>query len=291
MWKVALLTVLFTNARVSFGANILFYFGVGTYSHRTSVWPLVETLAERGHNVTFLSSFPPKEPNPKIHEIVISNTLKLDVNFVELRANGVGKQVWFVLPNIGTSNCEAVTQDKDILNWAGKAQFDLVIIDTLYNECGYGLAYKFKAPHILFGTTSAYMWHSEMFGYLPETSWVPDMQFAPRPKQMSFIDRIRNALSPLLWTFLRHWQYFPKLEDMLRTAFNISDMPPLKTLERNSQLLLLNSHYSLDFPRSFPQFVVPVGGLHCKNTTKPLPPVKLLFYSEIFSTSHIHIHS
>ncbi|CAG7827820.1 unnamed protein product, partial [Allacma fusca] len=43
--------------RISEGAKILFFFSGGTYSHKVSIWPFVAAMADRGHDVTFFSSF------------------------------------------------------------------------------------------------------------------------------------------------------------------------------------------------------------------------------------------
>jgi glucuronosyltransferase len=256
-------------------ANILFFFGVGTYSHRITVWPLVEALVERGHNVTFLSSFPPKVPNPKVHEIVLPSTNRLEwPKFVDLRLTGVFRDVWLGLPTVAMKNCEAITSNLEIKAWAESSTYDLVVIDSLFNECGLGLVWKFQSKYILFATTSAYMWHHEMFGFPAETSWLPDMHLA-HPLKMSFFEKVKNTLAPIAWYFGRHWFFFPKLEALLKEGFNIPDMPPLSQLERESMLILLNSHYSLDYPRSFPPMVVPIGGLQVKNSTEPLPKVRM----------------
>ena len=73
------------------GANILFFFGMSTYSHRVPVWPLVEKLADKGHNITFLQPFANKSPHPKVTEIVSPKefaTALDDFNFIELRLQG-----------------------------------------------------------------------------------------------------------------------------------------------------------------------------------------------------------
>jgi len=73
---------------ISSGANILFFFGMSTYSHRLAVWPLVEKLAEKGHNITFLQPFPNKTPHPNVTEIVspIQFAWLMEyLNFIDLR--------------------------------------------------------------------------------------------------------------------------------------------------------------------------------------------------------------
>jgi len=74
--------------QITSGANILFFFGMSTYSHGVAAWPLVEKLANRGHNITFLHPYANKTPHPKVTEIVSPKEFaaKLeDLNFIELR--------------------------------------------------------------------------------------------------------------------------------------------------------------------------------------------------------------
>lgn len=63
-----LVTIFITQCLVVDSANIVFYFAVSSYSHRIPAWPLVEALADQGHNVTFVSPFPSKSPNPKVND-------------------------------------------------------------------------------------------------------------------------------------------------------------------------------------------------------------------------------
>lgn len=64
------LTIFISHCLVVHSANIVFYFALSTYSHRIPAWPLVEALADQGHNVTFVSPFPSKSPNPKVNDYV-----------------------------------------------------------------------------------------------------------------------------------------------------------------------------------------------------------------------------
>lgn len=87
-------------------ANIVFYFGISSYSHRVPAWPLAEALAEKGHNITFVSPYPSKNPNPKIKDFVPKNLKKwsdslgdsLDV--FEDRKKGNTLNNWIILPGI-----------------------------------------------------------------------------------------------------------------------------------------------------------------------------------------------
>jgi glucuronosyltransferase len=53
-----------------------------------------------------------------------------------------------------------------------------------------------------------------------------------------------------------------------------NDVPPLSVIARNTSLLLVNTHFSLNRPRPLVPGIVEVGGLHLK-PPKKLPKVRL----------------
>ncbi len=89
---------------------------------------------------------------------------------------------------------------------------------------------------------------------------------------MNFGQRVVNTFIPIYAHLVRQWSYFPVLEEILRTKLNIPDMPPLAELERNTSLILMNTHFSEETARSLPPLVVPVGGIHCQNGTEQKVP-------------------
>lgn len=53
------------------GAKILFYFGVSGHSHVSSIWPAIEALGDRGHEITILTSIPPKMSHPAVSVVFV----------------------------------------------------------------------------------------------------------------------------------------------------------------------------------------------------------------------------
>jgi glucuronosyltransferase len=273
--------------------SILFYFGSSIYSHRVAVWPLVLELAQKGHKVTFLSSFKSTElgPNAKTHENIIEfrpKSLKLylkekedgnktrDMITSRVKGFGDGQAYWEGALQNALEVCRVIFRSVEVQQWVDDSKFDLVVIDTPYNECALGLAFKLNVPHILYGTTSLYMWHQEMFGLPDETSWLPNYYYH-FPTDMTFFQRMKNALVPLQWSYStnRVSYIMPQLESLMRKALNLTEMPKLDELEKGTSLFLLNTHFTQEYPRSLPPFVVPVGGMHCdeKVVDEPLEKV------------------
>lgn len=273
------------NVPQSESAKVLFYFGSSVYSHKVAVWPLVLELSRKGHQITFLSPpFPSTESlasglQPEIPNLTIFHPKALAVysrekeedkssDSITLRLKGFndGQTYWDNQLQRGLEICRVIFRSLEVQEWVEKVEFDLLVIDTPYNECALGLTYKFNAPHILFGTTSLYMWHQEMFGLPDETSWLPNY-YNHFPTEMNFFQRVRNALAPLQWFYStnRVSYIIPQMEKLMRRSLNLTDMPAFDELERSTSLFLLNTHYIQEYPRSLPPFIVAVGGMHLLN--------------------------
>jgi len=186
-----LITCLLLFKTYSEAANILFFFGVSTYSHRISVWPLVERLADRGDNVTFFQPFRPKKTHPKVKDFMPFEVMEeLNSLDIRLKHGGMGN-VWAShgLPGDGIDICQRFLTDPATPEFLKDAKFDLIIIDSLFNECAYGLAYKFGAKTIIYGTSTAMIWWHDAFGFFPETSWIPELHLS-FPYPMNFGERL-----------------------------------------------------------------------------------------------------
>ena len=262
------------------GSKIVFYFARSTYSHRITVWPLAESLAVRGHNVTFVQPFPPKTPNPKIHEFYPKSLLGRDdmdqMNFFQVRLQG-GREAIISKsrnnPSKGLELCSKFLTDPETKEWIKSSQFHLIVIDDLHNECGYALAHQFGAKTVLFVTSHPTVRRFEPLGILLETSWIPDLRLSPQVP-MNFWERVQNTIMPVIEYFERQYVYYPKLDGIFRESLGTSDVPSIGDLERNTSLVLANTHFSEEFARSLPPMYVPVGGMHCEDSSQTLTPVR-----------------
>ncbi|ODM95387.1 UDP-glucuronosyltransferase 2B18 [Orchesella cincta] len=214
-------------------------------------WPLAVGLAENGHSVTFLQATPNKNPHPNITEMNPANVKHLPPpNLVELRLTFLND----------TSNLE----------WVNSNKFDLVIIDALFNDCAYGLAYKWQAKTIVFGTTHVFDWFPDGFGFQDESSWIPSIHFS-QDLPMGFFGRVQASVSYLYCHFNKQFRGLPGLDLVLREKLGMPDMPPVSEMIMNTSLVFINTHYSEELARSLPPFVIPIGGMHVSETVKPLP--------------------
>lgn len=93
------------------------------------------------------------------------------------------------------------------------------------------------------------------------------------PENMTYLEEVWNTFTPLFWSLYREWYYLPKIESIVKPALNLHDMPSLTELEQRNSIILGNTHYSEEYPRSLPPWIVSVGGMHCSDKRNPLPEV------------------
>ena len=177
--KISLLIFLtFSIVGFTGGENILFFFCLSTYSHRVSAWPLVEKLAEKGHNVTFLQPYKNKNPpHPNVTDIVtpVEFANEMNVDFIGLR-DKLGKQhtklgpeciekfliskstllfyligsrlilfLNYVVPLSAKKTCRWILSNPQNRAWIETSKFDVVVVNGLFNDCGLILAHKYGA--------------------------------------------------------------------------------------------------------------------------------------------------
>lgn len=150
-----------------------------------------------------------------------------------------------------------------------KTQYDVIVMEIFMNEAFLGLAHHFNAPIVGFSTFGANKWSNDMVGNPTPLSCVPHMQLTFTDK-MTFFQRVINVLSYVSEEILMNWYYMPKQEEIYNAMFP-DPKPKLEELQKNVSLVLLNNHFSLNFPRPYVPNMIEVGGLQINRQPKKLP--------------------
>ncbi len=257
------------------GANILFFHQIASYSHRVAVWPLLEELTNRGHNVTFHSIFPPKSlANPKIREFMpkgIEEIWKIevtqddgtvvqkDLNMIELALEGSWFQTdLFLLPVVALQACQKFLSYPETQEFVKNNHFDLVVVDMLFNDCAYGLAHKWGAKTILYYTSHpSGAWSPNPLGFLDmgEASWIPDI-YNPSAMPINFFNRVITTLIETFMHLQKEWYYYPGLTELFKEKLDVPNIPPVSDLVKNTSLAFYNSHFSEEHARSLPPMYI-----------------------------------
>ncbi|CAG7720115.1 unnamed protein product [Allacma fusca] len=277
-------------------SRILIYVLQCTYSQLHVYHPFAVRLSEAGHDVTMVLPTEFKTPNSKIKYVIPDKVrgpwkefqgaglLISQLREEDVLAGGTTNAGWDLLAPQGVKFCELFLNSEGITKWAETSKFDLVIVDDLLNDCGVGLAYKLKAPFMYFVTSTLFPSAYDTFGSVPETSWIPDIR-KRWSGEMNFLQRVENTLLSLEMYFntKRYSGYFGDLEKMLRSKLSMPDMPDLDELEKKANLVLVNSHFSMEVARSLPPLFVPVGGLQCGGPLKEELPKNIAEFLNKYS--------
>lgn len=153
---------------------------------------------------------------------------------------------------------------------ASGAKFDLIILDIFLSEAFYGLGHHFNAPMIGLSTFGASKWTTDLVGTPLFPSYVPHT-FTGYSDRMSFFERLRNSAIYWFDDIIMPISYYHIQERMYKQHFPGANKPSFTELKKNISLVLLNSHFTLGFPRPYAPNMIEVGGLHISQDVKPLP--------------------
>ncbi|XP_315767.4 UDP-glycosyltransferase UGT5 [Anopheles gambiae] len=260
-------------------ANILVLMSVVSQSHFIWIRPIVNRLAEVGHNVTVLSvNVDPAAPAnvTYIHLENSYNTLygngTLARNDILKRSNEMAMAATVSFYKFGLLGCEGAITSKGLqhlLQYPPDFRFDLVIYDFTCGPCVLALLHKFHYPPLVSVTGFGVPQFTErLVGGHKAASLVPHFtQLTDNP--MPFSQRFTNTLIHLFDALYRRYVFLPRLQQIAQQAFDFP-LPDLTELEQRTLIMLTNSNPALDPAESMPPNVIPVGGLQIVDP-KPLP--------------------
>lgn len=150
-----------------------------------------------------------------------------------------------------------------------RVQYDVIVMEVFMNEAFLGLGHHFNAPIVGFSTFGASKWSNDMVGNPSPMSFVPHIQLQFLDK-MTFFQRVINVLAYLSENVFMDWYYMPQQVEIYNEIF-ADPKPTLAELQKNVSLVLLNSHFSLNFPRPYVPNMIEVGGLQINRKPKKLP--------------------
>lgn len=146
---------------------------------------------------------------------------------------------------------------------SSNAHFDVIIIEAFFNDALLGLGYHFKAPVVAFSPLGATKITNDMVGSPAPIEYVPHVTLS-YTDQMTIAQRMVNTLTAVAEYIFVEWVYLPTHQQLL-TEFFGPNTPPLTVLQTNVSLVLLNTHFTLNYPRPYMTNMIEVGGLHIKS--------------------------
>ncbi|KAG5281063.1 hypothetical protein AALO_G00067020 [Alosa alosa] len=265
--------------------NILVWHTEG--SHWINMKPVLDTLTERGHNVTMLFHNVSMFIDPKEHaqynyhlfnaSIDISEMLEFFEEFFhfslyELGHSGYVKIYWKLhelmmkSSDFGLRMCDGILRSDTLMEKLKQGKYDLVFADPIH-PCSELVAEILDIPFVYSLRFSMANSMERLCGQLPAPpSYVPGTM-VKLTDQMSLTERLINfvfylvqdAMYSLMWR--PYDQYYTEILGK-----------PTSFCEQmgKADLWLIRTYWDFDYPRPIlPNFKY-VGGIHCK-PAKPLP--------------------
>lgn len=88
--------------------------------------------------------------------------------------------------------------------------------------------------------------------------------------KMSFLERLGNIAMSTFETVYMNFNYLPLQNEIYEANFP-NPKPSLAEAMKNVNMVLLNSHFTLGYPRPYVPNMIEVGGLHINRVPNPLP--------------------
>ncbi|CAO1423153.1 unnamed protein product [Diamesa serratosioi] len=269
-WNFILLTLIVCHVD---SAKILGVFPYASKSHSILGQALFTALAKNGHEVTYISPFPMENPPKNYRDIPLTNKKLVEIFQAEMD-NTNDDNVWEIVTKIyamGVTLTNFTVQHPKFQQLiASKQQFDVIILEVFMTEALLGLGHVFNAPVIGVSTFGASKWTNDLVGSPTPLSYVPH-PFLSFTDKMSFVERTGNIMMSLFESIYMATAYDPQQKQIYETSFP-DPKPCLNTLKKDVSLVLLNSHFTLNYPRPYVPNMIEVGGMHINRVPNPLPP-------------------
>merc|ERR1712136_493536 len=249
----------------------------------------IKALAQRNHNVTLITNFPVAalESTANVRQIDIEalrvkkamfgNLFRDAIDRKDSLYDKVSSQIdsFIKLESMNVNIAKAMYSNEEIKQLVKDESFDMVVVSQFFGGAAYPLAWHFNATLATI-SPSAIMHGAYEMGSSFETEHVP-MFLLEMENNMTLFQRLLNFLN---FGFLRYC-YFEKSRPSVRAIVQtvLPDCPPLIEIERETSLMLSNTHPIFHYPRSLTPGMIDIGTIHCKPAS-PLPPALEAFVGE-----------
>ncbi|CAH0596435.1 unnamed protein product [Chrysodeixis includens] len=250
-------------------------------SHGNLGQGVVKHLLKAGHEVTYVSAIPYKNPSKNYRHIDVSASIELPQDLINIKSimnNEVptmdATMVVFMMAGITKMYIES-KEMQTLLNDPNE-KFDAVITEWMFSEIPAGLATVFDCPLIYLSTVE------------PHWRILKLVDLAGNPAYD--VDAISTYSAPLNF-YQRAWELYNRIKSTVLEVVLVNAVqeqsyqelfvpiiekkgrkaPPFEEVRYNISLVLGNSHLSMGFPTSEPQIYKAIGGYHIEDTVEPLP--------------------
>ncbi|XP_015124627.1 UDP-glucuronosyltransferase 2B30 [Diachasma alloeum] len=246
-------------------------------SHFDVFKPLLEELANRGHDLTVVSYFPRTNSSsalPNYKDIDLTGPEGVFLEIVDLKKIKHSiltvYREFMLLRHWGLEHCQKNLANRDVQKLIkSNAKFDLIITEVFNSDCFLGFVHRFKAPFIGLSSHVLFPWANARLSNEHNPSYVPTVLLGFGPK-MNFMERVGNYVIRKIFNLGYEVFYNRPMQKIVEKSFG-PNVPPLGDLAKNMSVILVNMHYSLQGSKPNLPSVVEVGGLHISEKQQSLP--------------------
>ncbi|XP_014261181.1 uncharacterized protein LOC106673546 [Cimex lectularius] len=271
-----LIIVMFIN--FSSGANILGFFYFPVPSHHNVFRPILNELANRGHNVTYVSPFPYKPASANMRHIMIENHRDEFSGVINIRnwASYSAIEMSFFLARFTKDLNDKMFSSSGVQEIIhSDEKFDVVLSSSmLFQEPVAALVHKFKSIGIDIHPVGDVVDVNELSGLPSNSEYMLDYKanFGKPIWEFTYRDRLYNMFILIATTLSQYYRLF-FMQKQVDKYFNYTgweDRPPIGKLVANKSLVLINSHHSVGYSYPKAPHVKEIGGVNVL-PVKPLP--------------------
>ncbi|XP_055549763.1 UDP-glycosyltransferase UGT5-like [Wyeomyia smithii] len=249
-------------------AKILAIFPVPFKEHQLMYRPLIEHLADKGHDITLLTT-DAIDLRKAGKGSLIQRIQQIDLGFVydlpiledlnkgNLDARDMLRNVFNVMRKISEAELRHPLVQELIL---GTAHFDVVMVEWSGVSLMNAFAYHFSAPLVGVTNGGAYINAHEALGNPNHPIGYPSI-FMPFTEDLSLLQRISSVFFTIWYRFYYYAEEIPK-QNLIANAIFGSEVPDLFEIERQADLLLINCYQALGNVRPVGPTTIYLGGIH-----------------------------
>ncbi|XP_026823909.1 UDP-glucuronosyltransferase 2C1-like [Ooceraea biroi] len=235
---------------------------------------LMKGLADKGHQVDIISSYPQKKLYPNYTDIA---TLKQSISLLNNMTYEFMLKV-IVGPNpakaiathVGTDSCKHHLGNPVIQNLVRNPPkdppYDAMIMEFLGAPCFGAIAHLLNVPLIGVSTSSLLPWLHELIAQPENLAIVPNT-CVNVVVPMNLWQRTYNVFS-FIYSKLFFTYFTSPQDDLVRKYFG-PNLPSIRSM--NVALILINSHIAVNGIQPMTPALVPIGGIHIREDDSPLP--------------------
>lgn len=167
-----------------------------------------------------------------------------------------------------------------------QSTFDLVIVESFFQECTIAIGHKYNAPVISIIPVAPWSSPSSWAANPMDVSYIKDF-IINAGKSMDFRERLINTFIGMYSTFIEPILYIPKMENMMNEYFQYpgyENRPSLPEMLKNISLSLIDSDLMILSPRPYVPSFIEVPGIHLQ----PLKEIDKVFYSCFYIQQYNH---